>query len=99
MSNSEDFKFDFALDKVAADWQREDLEEPDGNEFVERRDSDGTCDSVHSFFETQFRGNAYFTITDPEKVKQEWITNRRAVKLDIQNEMKMLLRKKMRHEK
>ncbi|TPP56324.1 hypothetical protein FGIG_02612 [Fasciola gigantica] len=99
MSNNDDFKFDFALDVVAADWRREDLVEPDEDDMTDRQASDTKANSVQSFFETQIHGNAYFTITDPVKIKQEWIINRRAVKSDIQSEVRMLVRKKLHNAK
>ncbi|VDP94567.1 unnamed protein product [Echinostoma caproni] len=99
MSDAE-FRFDFALETVASSWQQEDPNEPgEEDELNVCESSETVTGGGHSFFETQTRGNAYFTVTDPVKVKQEWINRRRAVKSDIQREVKMLVWKKMHKEK
>lgn len=106
-----EFKFDFDLQSVAQSWRQEDdhrlkecsiaiSEDADHKTGdVPIAEKDGNTSHGSSFFASSNYGDSYFTITDPDQTKQEWIESRRSVKRDIQQVVKLLVQDRARIEK
>nr|CAH8863092.1 unnamed protein product [Trichobilharzia regenti] len=93
--DEEQFKFNFQLEQIVEEWKTLDNEEEDE---PHNDDDDGdnlNAVSQESFFAPHYKdGIDYFTITNPEKVKQEWLEARKLIIPHIQNVVKHLVREK-----
>ncbi|CAH8860317.1 unnamed protein product [Trichobilharzia szidati] len=99
--DEEQFKFNFQLEQIVEEWKTLD----DGEENLSHNDGDDDDNadqgdelnavSQESFFAPHYKdGIDYFTITNPEKVKQEWLEARKLIIPHIQNVVKHLVREK-----
>ncbi|CAH8860296.1 unnamed protein product [Trichobilharzia szidati] len=96
--DEEQFKFNFQLEQIVEEWKTLDDGEENSlhnDEENEDQGDDSNAVSQESFFAPHYKdGIDYFTITNPEKVKQEWLEARKLIIPHIQNVVKHLVREK-----
>ncbi|CAH8600574.1 unnamed protein product [Heterobilharzia americana] len=89
------FKFNFPLEQVVKEWKTLDEEESLSVEDQEDDNDELNTVSQESFFAAHYKeGMDYFTITNPEKIKRDWIEARKSIIPHIQNVVKHLVREK-----
>ncbi|CAH8297884.1 unnamed protein product [Schistosoma turkestanicum] len=89
------FKFNFSIDQVLEEWKT--LDENEDKQIVDEEDDNDESNiiSQESFFAPHYEaGIEYFTINNPEKVKQKWIEARKLIIPHIQKVVKNLVREK-----
>ncbi|CAH8578719.1 unnamed protein product [Schistosoma intercalatum] len=93
--NHNQFKFDFPIEQVLEEWKTLDENEDIPAEDQENDNDESNILSQESFFAPHYKdGIEYFSIKNPEKVKQEWLEARKLIIPHIQNVVKHLVREK-----
>lgn len=93
--NHNQFKFDFPIEQVLEEWKTLDENEDIPAEDQENDNDESNIVSQESFFAPHYKdGIEYFSIKNPEKVKQEWLEARKLIIPHIQNVVKHLVREK-----
>ncbi|KAK4468270.1 hypothetical protein MN116_008423 [Schistosoma mekongi] len=94
--NQGQFKFNFSIEQVLEEWKILDENE---NLPITNEEDDNELKVVNhdSFFAPHYKeGIEYFTIENPEKIKQEWIEARKSIISHIKNTVRHLVRDKFR---